>query len=333
MNKNKITKWLLFIHQLPVKPSNLRVKVWRRLQQIGALQIKGSVYVLPRTKEFLEDFQWLKQEIIDFNGEASIFAAEAIEDLRSGDIIALFNEVRDRAYRKLIGEFKELLIRIEKHPGKMDKGLFKQIEKDFEKIAGSLETLKKIDFFDAPSKKEAGKVMDKCIKSIDRHNPLSKKKEKNKLSATTLKIEDFKGKTWVTRKNLHIDRLVSGWLIKRFIDPKAKFVFVDSGNPAQRGKKAKGIPFDMFDAEFSHHGEDCTFETMIKRFSLLEDRCLKEIAEIVHDIDIKDNKFNRSEAQGINRLTLGWGKLWKDDERLLKKGFLLFDGLYAHFKE
>jgi len=91
----------------------------------------------------------------------------------------------------------------------------------------------------------------------------------------------------------------------------------------------RSIPFDMFGTEFTHHGEDCTFETMLKRFGLNENKGLREIAEIVHDIDLKDDKFHRLEAAGLNAIIDGLSKVLRDDRKLLQQTGVVFDGLHA----
>ena len=128
----------------------------------------------------------------------------------------------------------------------------------------------------------------------------------------------------MTRRNLHIDRLASAWLIKQFIDRRPRFYFVAEGETVEGG-----IPFDMFGAEFTHQGEDCTFEMMIKRFGLGGDPALSQMAEIVHDIDLKDDKFHRHEAAGLDAVVRGLGELLKDDRKLIRQAGVVFDGLYA----
>ena len=134
----------------------------------------------------------------------------------------------------------------------------------------------------------------------------------------------YQSQRWVTRRNLHIDRLASAWLIKQFIDKRPRFYFVAEGATVEGA-----IPFDMFGAEFTHHGEDCTFETMLKQFGLAESKGLREIAEIVHDVDLKDDKFHRLEAAGLNAIIDGLSKIFRDDRKLLQQTSIVFDGLYS----
>ncbi len=150
------------------------------------------------------------------------------------------------------------------------------------------------------------------------------KAAQSKKKGGTLDVAKYQGQRWVTRRNLHIDRLASAWLIKQFIDRRPRFYFVADGETVERA-----IPFDMFGAEFTHHGEDCTFETILKQFGLAESKGLCEIAEIVHDIDLKDDKFHRLEAAGLNAIIGGLSKVLRDDRKLLQQTSAVFDGLYA----
>jgi hypothetical protein len=142
--------------------------------------------------------------------------------------------------------------------------------------------------------------------------------------AGRLDIAKYQGRRWVTRRNLHIDRLASAGLIKQFIDKRPRFYFVADGETVEGA-----LPFDMFGAELTHQGEDCTFETMLKRFGLAESKGLGEIAEIVHDVDLKDDKFHRLEAAGLNAIIDGLSKVLRDDRKLLQQTSIVFDGLYA----
>ena len=133
---------------------------------------------------------------------------------------------------------------------------------------------------------------------------------------------------WVTRRNIHVDRTSCPWLIRRFIDPQARFKFV----PAKGYVPVSGeLRFDMFEAEFTHQGDRCTFEVLLDRAGL-EEPALRAIAEIVHDIDLKDAKFNRDEAAGIARLIAGIARAQPRDEDRLAQGFALFENLYASFR-
>jgi hypothetical protein len=135
------------------------------------------------------------------------------------------------------------------------------------------------------------------------------------------------GKTWVTREDVHVDRIASAWLVRRFIDPEARFKFVPSrGYVARTGE----IRFDMADAEYTHVGDDCTFQTLLRRFGLNQ-RALRTIGEIVHDIDCKDELFGRPETAGVESLIRGLVRSSADDETRLERGAAMLDDLLANY--
>lgn len=324
MSKDKSEyKWLLLIYNLPPKPTRSRVSIWRSLKRLGAVSLKKSVYIIPFNSGTYERFQWLCQEIQTMSGEAAFVKVPNIENLKDKDVIKLFNKERDADYEIIINKcstFSKKVITASKQ------GIKNQLKlrNELKLIVNQLNILKAIDYFKSPLSKKAKSAYNTCIKDISRLlNKVPNSVEKNKTEKEPLKKNDYQGEKWVTRTRPHIDRISTAWLIKRFIDPEAKFVFVREDT-----KKINGIPFDMYHGEFSHHGDNCTFETMLKRFNM-KNKALKSIAEIVHDIDLNDEKFGRNEAKGIDCVVRGLNENFKNDQELLEKGFEVFDALYA----
>lgn len=320
-------EWILLIHQLPPKPTSLRVRTWRKLQRLGAVAIKNSVYVLPFNEKTHEDFQWLKQEIESSGGEATVFRAGSVEGATDDEIITAFRQQRDEDYTRVRAELDGLFgaIREQKRGGHLSLGRVSHYEAELDKLHTELESIVATDFFEAAKRSAAIAAYKRCQKALHaEQNRLDVNTKLGDARGTTLNPAEYQGRLWVTRPNLHIDRLASAWLIKRFIDARPRFSFVADGETVEGG-----IPFDMFGAEFTHHGEDCTFETMLKRFGLSGNRGLAEIAEIVHDIDLKDNKFNRHEAAGLNAIVRGLGELLKDDRKRIRQANVVFDGLHT----
>ncbi len=319
--------WILLIHQLPPKPTSLRVRTWRKLQKLGAVAIKNSVYVLPFNEKTHEDFQWLKQEIESSGGEATVFRAGSVEGATDDEIITAFRQQRDEDYTRVSAELDGLFgaIREQKRGGHLSPGRVGHYEAKLDKLHSELESAVATDFFEASKRSAALTSYERCQKALRAgQNRQEVNKKPGGARGPTLNLSEYQGRLWITRPNLHIDRLASAWLIKRFIDARPRFSFAANGETVEGG-----IPFDMFGAEFTHHGDDCTFETIIKRFGLSEDGGLAEIAEIVHDIDLKDNKFNRHEAAGLNAIVRGLGELLKDDRKRIQQANVVFDGLYA----
>jgi hypothetical protein len=319
-------EWILLIHQLPPKPTNLRVRIWRKLQKLGAVAIKNSVYILPATEQAHEDFQWLKQEIETAGGEAAVFEASSVKGATDAEIIAAFRKARDEEFAAISAEFDGLTgaIREQSRSKHLSAGRLTAHEAELDKLHAELERIAANDFFDAKGRSGAFNAYERCQKALRTAQGPAGKVAKKEAKSGTLDVAKYQGRRWVTRPNLHIDRLASAWLIKQFIDKHPRFYFVADGETIEGA-----IPFDTFGAEFTHHGEDCTFETMLKRFDLVEIKGLREIAEIVHDIDLKDDKFHRLEAAGLNAIIDGLSKVLRDDRALLQQAGTIFDGLYS----
>ncbi|HYJ88658.1 MAG TPA: chromate resistance protein ChrB domain-containing protein [Pyrinomonadaceae bacterium] len=319
-------QWILLIHQLPPKPTNLRVRIWRKLQRVGAVAIKNSVYVLPATEATHEHFQWLKQEIESAGGEASVFRADSVEGTTDEEIIAAFRKARDDEFAAVSAQFDGLTgaIREQSRGKHLSAGRLSAHEAEIDKLHAELERIATNDFFNASLRATAFSAFERCQKAIQAAQGPTRKAALSQKNRGTLDVAKYQGQRWVTRRNLHIDRLATAWLIKQFIDKSPRFYFVADAETVEGA-----IPFDMFGSQFTHHGEDCTFETMLKQFALTESKGLSELAEIVHDIDLKDDKFHRLEAAGLNAIIDGLSKVLRDDRKLLQQTSIVFDGLYA----
>ena len=310
--------WLLLIHQIPPKPNALRVKIWRRLQQVGAVAIKQSVYVMPFSEQSQEDLSWTLKEIVAGGGDGSICDVRFVAGLTDEQVIALFQSARQSDYQKIIQEANLLLAGWSS--GEIDpqdpsiKGAAKvsKLRRRFDEVAA-------IDFFQAPERGTAE------ILILDLTARLSGQSSNDGAAMHTL--DGLRGKTWVTRKNLFVDRIACGWLIRRFVDHSAVFNFVDA---EAYTPKPDQIRFDMFDGEYTHEGDRCTFEVMIQRFGLL-DRGLFPLAEVIHDIDLKDTRYERAETAGFNALLTGLAASQPDDDQRMALGAQLIENMYAYF--
>jgi hypothetical protein len=325
-SKTSNQEWILLIHQLPPHPTNLRVRIWRKLQRLGAVAIKNSVYVLPFNEKTHEDFQWLKQEIESSSGEATVFRAGAVEGATNAELRASFRKARDEEYAQIAAELDGLTgaIREQRRGGHLSAGRVNDYEAEIDKLHKELDRIVSTDFFGAPGGSSAQSAYERCLKALrasQNRNEQSAKSSAGK--SATPDLARYQGRLWVTRRNLFIDRLASIWLIKRFIDKRARFSFVAEGETVEGG-----IGFDLYGGEFTHQGEDCTFETMIKRLGFGDDAGLRQVAEIVHDMDLKDNKFHRTEAAGLNLVIRGLAESLKDDRKLIGQSVPIFDGLY-----
>jgi len=308
-------KWLVLTHQLPSEPAYLRVKVRRRLDRIGAVPVKSSVYALPASDETLEDLRWLLQEIALVDGEASLAEATFVDEATHERLVARAREARDAEYHEIARAATDLLA-----AGEPDEAAAPAGRAKVEKLVRRLEEARAIDFFDADGRVAAESAVEAAL-SAAVPGPTGAG------SGAPPSADVGVGRTWVTRRGAKIDRIASAWLIRRFIDPEARFAFVSPDAEHIAG----ALRFDMFEGEFGHVGNACTFETLLGSFGLQEPG-LRPIAEIVHDLDCKDDKFGRTEAQGVAALVDGIVRSEPDDQRRLDQGGALLDALLEHFR-
>ena len=309
----KSAQWLLLIHQLPAKPAYARVKIWRRLKGLGAVTVKNSVYALPANSETREDFAWLVKEIAELGGEAFVCEATLVDGIGDGEVQALFDAARDEDYGEISAAARELA-----GAGAPRAELAVQVAR----LRRHLDEVVAIDFFGADGREPAEGLVAGLEAGLN--------EEEDVVTATEPKAvsEPLRNRTWVTRQGVQVDRIASAWLIRRFIDPDARFKFVPgTGYAAQPGD----LRFDMFEGEFTHRGERCTFEVLLAE-SGLDDLALGAIAEIIHDIDLKDGKYGRDEAAGIRTLISGIASAHNDDIQRLQRGAAVFDDLYESFR-
>ncbi len=315
-------KWIFLVHQIQTRDSRERVRVWRMTKKIGAVLYRNSVYVLPHSKERLEDFQWLTQQIRDSKGEASIFVTESGDQREDSTLRDLFLERSRGEYSRLLKSSKALLGQVRERMAPDRPQTFgRRLTAEYRRIGEDFNASHATDFFGHPLAGEVGAILQDLKKAFTQVKP----GQKRGIKTAPREKRDFQGKLWSTREHIHIDRLCSAWLIRRFIDPKAKFVF------APESKLPKNsIPFDVLGAEFSHRNDDCTFETLLKVFQI-RDGALDSIGQIVHDIDLKDEKFGRDEAPGIDTLVRALSAGFGDDHETFAYGSVALDSLYTFF--
>ncbi len=313
MSTMPMQQLILLLVGVPPTPSSLRVRVWRRLRSLGAVPLKRSAYLLPDTPERYEDFQWLAQEIEREGGEATLIRIQQIENISPENVQRLLHEPRDHDYRQLAARYRKVLQSLDKKPAV--KGA--RLPEELAHLAREHQRIRDIDYFDAPSGAEVRRLEEVIAMRTRRQEPVHREERR------PLDLAGLRGRRWVTRPRPHIDRIASAWLIKRFIDPDAEFLFAP---PAEFPKDA--IPFDAPGVELSHQGEDCTFETLVKR-ARLRDRRLARLAEIVHEADLRDGKYPHEEARGIDVAVRALLAASPDDRQVLAQGMTLFEGLYA----
>jgi hypothetical protein len=294
--------WLLLIFSLPSKRTSERVGIWRKLQKYGTLALRNSGYVLPNTPSNQERFEWLATAIRGFKGEASVLQVHAIDDLPPDALKGQFREERKPDYTALIREVQQLKPSVHGFSTQLAR-----LKRRFEEIA-------EIDFFECPLRAKAEEALYRA------EHPVVTQERVRKGRASKM---EYQNRAWITRPRPGVDRVSSAWLIKRFIDSKASFLF---DNDPKIHHEA--VPFDMYQASgFGHEGEKCTFETLCARFGLA-DKKVRLIGQAIHDADLDDEKFGRTEGITINQILKGWAKQGIPDDELLRRGMDLIEGLY-----
>jgi hypothetical protein len=296
--------WLLLAFTLPTKRASQRVEVWRKLQRYGTVPLGNSGYLLPDNSVNEERFQWLASSVRKYGGDASIVHVERIDNISTAQLIGRFAEARARDYQELIAQLQDFsaMPRADRGVGRLSR-----LRSRFQEIV-------EVDFFDSPLQERTAELLAKADEARVTDRPPERRK---------IDPGDYNHRVWVTRPRPGVDRSASAWLIRRFIDSKARFAFA-----REEQVPKDSVPFDMFhESDFGHRGEDCTFETMQKEFKI-RDRRVKVISEIIHDADLADEKFGRKEGYGIDEVLKGWARQGISDHELLGRGMQLIEGLY-----
>src|SRR5713226_2214579 len=303
-NSKDGTPWLLLTFSLPTKRASQRVEVWRKLQRCGAVPLGNSGYLLPNDSTNQERFEWLSTAIRKYAGDASVVKVQSIDNLPTSQLVGRFAEARAREYQELIRELQKLssVPRPKRASGRLSR------------LRARFREIVEIDFFSSPLQKRVEELLIRADTS-----PSQTKK------TAAIDRKEYVGRVWVTRPRPGVDRAASAWLIRHFIDRKARFAFAEEEHVPR-----EGVPFDMFHGGFGHRGEDCTFETLQKTFRI-RDRNVEVIAQVIHDADLLDEKYGRKEGFGIDQILSGWARKGIPDAELLERGIELVEGLYHSF--
>jgi hypothetical protein len=297
------TEWLLLTFTLPTKRASQRVEIWRKLQRYGTVPLGNSGYLLPSDASNEERFQWLAATIRKYGGEASVVRVESIDNLSTPQLKGKFSEARAREYQELIQEIHALSGTPSERRSTVRLG---RLRNRFQEIVD-------VDFFDSPLQERVRELLERAssVRAAKAGVP------------TKINPKEYKNRMWVTRPRPGVDRCASAWLIRRFIDPKARFTFTPEDQVPVRA-----VPFDMFhEAGFGHRGGHCTFETLQKEFRIRDPRVMV-IGQMIHDADLLDDRFGRKEGYGVDEILKGWARQGLADEKLLERGMELVEGLY-----
>lgn len=294
--------WLLLVFSLPRKGASLRVSIWRKLQRYGSLPLGNSGYLLPNDAPNREKFEWLAATIRNARGDASVVEVQSIDNCATPQLKNRFSEARAEDYRELLSEAEAA------RSSKVSPTQIARFGQRFQEIAA-------IDFF-------GSRLRDQVERAVTELNA------PRNLGPDTMKasLDAFRKRIWVTRPRPGIDRVMSAWLIRKYIDRRARFIFAADEKPKN------AVPFDMYEGGFGHRGEDCTFETLTKAFRI-RDKIVQVMGQIVHDADLFDDKFGRKEGFGIDEVMKGWAQQGISDAELLERGMELAEGIYQSLRK
>jgi hypothetical protein len=301
----ELPPWLLLVLSLPTGRASQRVGIWRKLQRLGSVSLGNSGYLLPNDSSNRERFEWLATAIRSYGGSASVVEVQSIDNLSASQIVGRFVETRTKDYQELLRDLRQLnaLSRAKRSSARIGR-----LRQRFQEIAA-------IDFFHSPSRARVEQLLEH-LQNEGQSSPSSPE------SGEVIR-KKYRNRVWVTRPRPGVDRATSAWLIRCFIDPKARFAFATR---TQMPRNA--IQYDMYQGGFGHRGDDCTFETLQKVFRIRDPK-VAVIAKIVHDADLGDQKFGRAEGLGIDAVLTGWARLGVSDAEILERGIQLAQGLYS----
>ena len=303
-------EWIVFSYSLPSSANSSRVALWRRLRRLGAVSPTGSVYILPAHNDCVESLQWLAQEIQQAEGEALVMRVSLFEGLDDTQLIALFNQARQEEYEEIGRQLADLESQIMVADEEVQTAVF---QKSLHKLQKQQIEVARIDYFQCPQGTAVSAQLNRIKQQLAPDNTSPQ--------IATAIISQYQNKQWATRPRPHVDRLACAWLIRHYLNPNATIRYATESNSGEVG-------FDMDGAEFSHQGNLCTFEVMLQTFQLNE-TALSLLAEIVHEIDLRDGRYQRPETDGIDATLRGWLLAGMPDNELEVHGIALFDGLYA----
>jgi hypothetical protein len=300
----ELPPWLLLVFSLPTRRASQRVEIWRKLQRLGSVSLGNSGYLLPNNSSNRERFEWLATTIRGYHGDASVVQVQSIDNFSGSQIVERFVKARSQDYQELLRELRQFgsVSRANRSSSRLGR-----LRQRFQEVMA-------IDFFHNPLRERVQELLDR-MQNDGQSSPASQ-------VTGTVAAKNYRARVWITRPRPGVDRVTSAWLIRRFIDPKARFLFATKNQLPRNA-----VPYDMYQGGFGHRGDDCTFETLQKVFRI-RDRKVGVMAQIVHDADLDDQKFGRAEGLGVDEVLKGWGRMGLPDREILERGIQLAQGLY-----
>ena len=314
--------WIIFAYSLPSSNPNARVKIWRKLSNTGAMQLKSSFYILPMNDTHYEHIQWTAKEVEEMGGEAVFFKAHCVENIKDEEIMAMFNHARELEYLKLEEKIRKAEAVLSDKAADKEKTEV-ELKREIKKFNKEFMSIKEIDFFYSERADKTAILLQSLLTGLESFRGGLKKEPLELVNP-----KDYQGKVWITRKSPYVDRRASFWLIKRFIDSGAKILFIDESE--KKPQEDNAVFFDTKNGDFTHQGNRVTFEVIAESFGI-KDRGVERIGRLVHCLDLKDDTAYE-QAEGVEDVLNGIIKLSKDDYETLERGLIIFDALYAQYK-
>lgn len=304
--------WLVLILSLPTENATVRQRAWRSLKAAGAAALRDGVYVLPAAAERRAVLEAVAAGVTDGGGVAHLLTAQITDEV---PYVALFDRSRD--YSELLAEISQFR---ESVPGTTPSEALKRTRK----MRKAFESITALDFFPNEARRQVEDTLAELETACAR---LQAPDEPHFVAGAIqpLRTADYQGRLWATRQRPWVDRLASAWLIRRFIDPEARILWL--AHPADCPPEALGFDFDG--ATFSHVGHRVTFEVLAASFGL-EQGPIARVGLLVHYLDV--GGAPPLEAPGVESVLAGLRDSVADDDQLLERACAVFDGLLANFR-
>lgn len=306
----------LFI-TLPTKASTGRMRVWRALKALGCATLRDGVYLLPESPEHAAALEEVASAALAVEGSAEVYRLSGCDGAQEAALCAMFDRGED--YAEIVEEARGLQAELNTLDGAATSRRMQSLARRFEQVL-------RADFFPGESQRQAQAAVDELRDAFDRR--LSPDEPTPRQAAIPrLDRAGHRGRIWATRERPWVDRLASAWLIRRFIDPDARIVWLANPGDCQ----ADWLGFDFDGAAFSHVGAKVTFETLLASFGLDSDPALLRLGELVHCLDV--GGLPVPEAPGIELLLAGVRTSEPGDDALLGRASEVFDWLLQSYKE
>jgi len=304
--------WSTLLMTLPTQPTAVRVRLWRALKALGCAALRDGAYLLPQAQEAL--FRPLADEARDNGGTAMVLRLMAVDEAQHGELLDLFD--RSDSYARWRAGADALQAEL----AALDEA---EARRRFRTVTQALQDVQRIDYLPGPAAAQAETALSALREALDTRFSRGEPRARADGGLARLDARRFRGKRWATRARPWVDRLACAWLIGRFIDPQARFLWLDDVTRLPRG----AIGFDFDGARFSHVGPRVTFEVLAARFGLDGDPRLARIGAAVHYLDV--GGIPVPEAAGLEAVLAGLRELHRDDDQLAGAAAAVFDALLA----